>query len=814
MRIIQIHLHPFAGTVDKKIEFQNGLNVVCGNNEAGKSTLVKALLLSLLEPTNLTKNELKNLIANHIPIGGDTINIDLKFEVNGVEYELKKSWGANNASVLNAVDQASINSPDSVQAKLYELLNLNKSTVRDVLFTTQAKIASTIDGINQVAEIGSSLDQILRSAILNTGGVVPEALKIKLDEEYESLVQNWRLEEDAPLIKTNNKGAYDNKWEKGLGQILKIAYELYDKNIALNTRIQYDEKLTSLTNEINDLSGQVNMDLAYIQSQQPLVESLSKRKEILLELEKISDKKKELQKVQNDWNAINANLPVMKGNIEKDEIQLAHLKLELDNARKSDEISAKITQFDHVKNLRLKYNEVAKLHDETKVVTDNDLAFVGMIQENFNNAQNALSALESAQKFTVEITPKKNLNVEIQKSSGLPEKINLIHGNSLFIEVNKGFIYNSDEVTINVNSLTDQIGALNKQVANYGAELQQALEKYEVEKFDKLRQVNLEYNKIIQDYKLAKNTYENSILGTTFEALELEINELKQLPKTREKSLLETLYNDLVGKIATDKKSFKELDDNKKSFENLYGSLDKIDDLRFDLINNEKQAKSKLELLPIIKDGLDIDAFRNEYKEVSDRLKINDQKLQQILLYRASHQGAEPTVLASELQDQIDLLQRQKEQKVEEAKAIKKVLVKLDDILNRTPVNPYENYENKLSQYLSMLSGGKYQVSTKGEITPNVIKNSTTNIELPVELLSQGTAGVLGLSLRLAMADYYLEGQNGFLAFDDPMVDFDEQRQQYAAQCLQQYAGEKQVFIFTCHQAHANQLGGNLINLN
>ena len=64
------------------------------------------------------------------------------------------------------------------------------------------------------------------------------------------------------------------------------------------------------------------------------------------------------------------------------------------------------------------------------------------------------------------------------------------------------------------------------------------------------------------------------------------------------------------------------------------------------------------------------------------------------------------------------------------------------------------------------------------------------------------------------MADYCLDGQSGFLAFDDPMVDFDEQRQQFAAQFLQQYAEEKQVFIFTCHQAHASQLGGNLINLN
>lgn len=814
MRIIQIHLHPFAGSVDKRYEFQNGLNVVCGKNEAGKSTLVKALLLALLEPTNLTKTEFKNLIANYIPIGGDTINIDLKFEVNGIEYELKKSWGANNASALNAVHQASINSPDTVQAKLYELLNLNISTVRDVLFTTQAKIATTIDGINKNAEIGSSLDQILRSAILNTGGVVPEALKAQLDEEFESLVQNWRLDEDAPVIKTNNKGAYDNKWEKGLGHILKIAYELYDKNIALNARIQYDQKLTNLSNEINDLSEQVNNDLAYIQLQKPLVDSLSKRKEIVLEIDKIASQKKELQKVQNDWNAINANLPVMKGNIEADERQLTQLKLELDNARKSDQTQIKITQFDHVKNLKLKFEALAKLLDETKIITDADFAFLGNIQENFNNAKNALSALESAQKFTVEIKPKKNLTVEIQKGAGLIEKTSLVQGTPMFIEVSKGFIYDSDEVVINVKSLTDQIGALNQQVTDYAQQLEAALKKYQVQDVENLKQLNLDYKKVVQDYQFAKNTYESSILGTSFEALELEINELKQLPKTREKSVLETLYNDLVGKIATDKKSVKDFEDNKTSYENLYSSLDKLDDLRVDLINNEKEVKSKLDLLPMIKEGLDIDAFRIEYKEVSDRLKTNESVLQQIVVARASHEGAEPTVLASELQDQIDLLQRQKEQKVEEAKAIKKVLVKLDDILSRAPVNPYENYENKLSQYLSILSGGKYQVLTEGGITPSVIKNSATNIELPIELLSQGTAGILGLSLRLAMADYYLDGQNGFLAFDDPMVDFDEERQQFAAQCLQQYATEKQLFIFTCHQTHAHQLGGHLINLN
>ena len=65
MKLIQLHLHPFAGTVNRTYNFENGLNVIFGDNEAGKSTMVKALLLSLLESTDLTKSEFKNLITNH-----------------------------------------------------------------------------------------------------------------------------------------------------------------------------------------------------------------------------------------------------------------------------------------------------------------------------------------------------------------------------------------------------------------------------------------------------------------------------------------------------------------------------------------------------------------------------------------------------------------------------------------------------------------------------------------------------------------------------------------------------------------------------
>ena len=814
MRLIKLILHPFAGSVNKTYDFHSGLNVIHGQNEAGKSTIVKALQLALLTSTNLTKTELKSQISSFIPIGGDTINIDLNFEVGGIEYELKKSWGVNNISSLNIVGQAGINNADIIQEDLLKLLNLNKSTLRDIIFTNQAKIASTIEGITKDKEIVNSLDQILRGAILNNGGVNPENLKNQLTTEFEKLTDNWFLDNDSPIIKKDNKGAFENKWLNGVGEILKIAYTLYDKHKALEARLKYDENYTTNADAVNDLKGIVNNDKLFIESNAPLVESLTKRKEINLEIEAISNKKELLKDVQINWNSINANLPLLINAQVSDGVQLDKLKEEYENARLSTDSASKIARFENISKLKKEAESAQNLFKDVQVISDKDIAEVKAIYDPLQATQTTLNGLEAAQKFVVNILPKSNFDVDIQHSAGLSEKTNLSQGKTISLEVNKGFVYSSAEVTIEVKSLTDQINELNTKIADLASKFQTSLTKFSTTTFQELTLLNEQYNTAATKYNTAKLTYDNALVGSSFEVLEQEVNKLKNLPKTREMKDLEGLVNGLIGKIATGEKEIEKFNEQKTKYEATYESLDKVDEIRLGVIQEERLANSKLTNLPSIDPGLDIDAFRNDYGEVLLRMKDNEGALKKLELERATLEGGQPEVLASELQDEIDLLIRQKNQKVEEAKAIKKVLDKLNEILDRAPVNPYQNYENNLTQYLNTLSGGKYEVATNGDVTPSVIKNSNTNLLLPIELLSEGTSGVLGLSLRLAMADYYLANQNGFLAFDDPMVHFDEGRQAHASECFQQYAENKQVLIFTCHQSHANQLGGHLISLN
>jgi exonuclease SbcC len=95
---------------------------------------------------------------------------------------------------------------------------------------------------------------------------------------------------------------------------------------------------------------------------------------------------------------------------------------------------------------------------------------------------------------------------------------------------------------------------------------------------------------------------------------------------------------------------------------------------------------------------------------------------------------------------------------------------------------------------------------------PSAVKTAT-GAELPWEWLSAGAKDLLGLAVRLAMAGVLIAEAGGFLLMDDPLVDLDPERQAAAAGAIRDFAAHRQTIVFTCHPAHAELLGGEVIGL-
>ena len=98
MKITKVKIDRFAGIHNYDASFGENLNVIFGPNEIGKSTLMKAIKFGLFISPDITRQKLNSdfgfVLEDFLPkSGGDRIDVQIDFCVNGVEYKLRKTFG-------------------------------------------------------------------------------------------------------------------------------------------------------------------------------------------------------------------------------------------------------------------------------------------------------------------------------------------------------------------------------------------------------------------------------------------------------------------------------------------------------------------------------------------------------------------------------------------------------------------------------------------------------------------------------------------------------------------------------------------------
>ena len=226
-----------------------------------------------------------------------------------------------------------------------------------------------------------------------------------------------------------------------------------------------------------------------------------------------------------------------------------------------------------------------------------------------------------------------------------------------------------------------------------------------------------------------------------------------------------------------------------------------------------KDRNNKIQKLkPLPKSVKNPDEFIQGFEEKQATLKekqaeLSDLKVQQAGLVAQSPEETQEEMLAS-----IRVAESRYEQVKTEGEAIQEIrdaFMKVKTEKDSQTLNPWLE---ELGRVLEPLTADRYNSVNLSEV--NLAKAVRVDgSEIPFDLLSVGTKVGLGLALRLSMAKYFLEGLEGFLVMDDPLVDMDPKRQEATAKVIQNFAREKQILIATCHPAHADLLGGHRILL-
>lgn len=137
--------------------------------------------------------------------------------------------------------------------------------------------------------------------------------------------------------------------------------------------------------------------------------------------------------------------------------------------------------------------------------------------------------------------------------------------------------------------------------------------------------------------------------------------------------------------------------------------------------------------------------------------------------------------------------------------AFLRIQEKLEELIaRRGDVDPMAGLAESVSRRFAALTCGRYDGVRLDGAAPVEVCGP---LALETGLLSQGTAGSLALATRIALADLYLHGMEGFLVLDDAFTDMDPDRRRAAEQCLGAFAQTRQVIFFTCHPGHARELG-------
>jgi energy-coupling factor transporter ATP-binding protein EcfA2 len=205
MKIKEISTRQFAGIKNRQMNFEDGLNIVVGENESGKSTMVEVIKQILFRRSVINRTKDKDFLINCMPSGGkgDVVDGRLVYEGKNGRCELQKRWGSKPDCELVDAGGNIIADEDTISGIIGEELVYKKGLYDDVVFASQKNQESVVEHILSRLDKNNEEKQDIVSilaaeSMASAGGILPEDIERKISEKIEGLSGNWDFTINAP----------------------------------------------------------------------------------------------------------------------------------------------------------------------------------------------------------------------------------------------------------------------------------------------------------------------------------------------------------------------------------------------------------------------------------------------------------------------------------------------------------------------------------------------------------------------------------------------------------------------------------------
>jgi exonuclease SbcC len=796
----------FAGIKDKDIEFKDGLNVIVGSNEAGKSTLVEGIHSVLFKSSKVgfKSADDKEFRSKFMPIhGGDSIDGEVILKTTNGEYRLSKEWGNDPSTELMTPSSEILKNEENIDNYLKDILTFGEGTYSSIFFSKQIHIKEAIEKIISNNEATSEISSLLRRAIMELDGVSLDKLEKKINTEIDDLLKRWDMDKNYP---ENNRGI-SNPYKTGYGQICASFYRKETIRLEMDKANEAEKRF----NEICDKLKGVEASISEYKNKKELMEKLESdvinRSILEPKILQYDREVTNLSKINQEWPQNELRLRQLKEELSKLENDCIKLEAEKEQVKKVLERKVLLTNLDKIDNLKNSITDITNEIATVKAVTKEDIK---ELENNYNNMRTTEAMLKAG--VIIGQLNYFNGDADIVVTKDLDEPIKVKAG---------------EDFTANGYMKIECDGLFELELKSGDMDFKELRSQYDTYKsifeslLNKLGVVSLEEAKLNKEKleNLHKNIdfYNNQIdsfLGdNTYESLRKKVDSYGDINSVRNIECIEAEMKAVANRKIEVISDVRVLESNIEKWSTEYENIDGLFDKIISIKMEQKEVRTQLKkLTPLPEEYNSTDDFRDtltrirakyeEYQESISSLKDIYHECEKALLNSTFEE------LSKEYISEENLFNK----KLAKAKKLLKIKEAFEDTRKKMDEASFTPLIKAFSNYISLLTNGNYK-TTDIDKDFNVKLEKDNRAIIPLSLLSSGTYDSVALALRLSILEYILGDNKGFLILDDCLVDLDPYRREMAIKLINEFSSKHQVIFTTCSPDTAKQLGGYLIQM-